>query len=176
MARRFQRQSQVRRRTPNRSWSGTQTVAFTVIPAASKVLLSTFVLSNPNIDETILRVVGGVGVASDQNVASEAQIGAVGLHLITDNAFAIGITAIPDPITDITSDGWFMYQLFNQRNNFATAVGFDSIQMMWYPIDSTAKRVIVEGSRVAVVAANAHATNGMQIGLSFRMLMQVRGT
>ena len=176
MARRQQRQSFQNRRRPNRDWTGLAPAAFTAVPAASKVLISTVVLANPGIDETILRVVGGVRVISDQVVAIEDQLGAIGMHLITDTAFAIGITAIPDPVTDINDDGWFMYQAFGQRISIVSAVGFDGNMGEFYPIDSSAKRVIEGGSRVAVVVANAHATHGFQVALSFRMLAMVRGT
>ena len=60
------------RKRHNNSWAAVIFSAFVTVPAASKVLLGTLVLSNPGIDETILRVVGNVVVESDQVGAAES--------------------------------------------------------------------------------------------------------
>ncbi len=172
MARRsFQRQRSVAR--PNRAWSGTTEAAFTTVPAASKVLLSTFTPAAAAIDLTILRVVGGVSVASDQAAANEEQIGAVGLIIVTDQAATAGIASIPGPFTDI-GDDWFMYQTFAQRGA-VPATSYSGA--VWYPIDSKAKRILNgTGSQIAVVAENGQATHGLQLCWQIRILDQVRGT
>ena len=97
---------------PNRGWSYTLETAFTTVPANSKVLLASFTLSNPGIDITLLRCIGGLAVSSDQSVNVEEQVGAFGLILVTDQALAIGITAIPGPFTNGDDDGWFCHQSF----------------------------------------------------------------
>ena len=165
-----------RRRTPNRSWTGNAPATFTTIPASSKVLLATIVLSNADIDETILRVVGGISVKSDQKAGDEFQLGAFGMIRVTNLAVTAGIASIPDPVTDINDDGWFVYVPFAQSNIFLDATGYDSISDRWYAFDSRAKRKIEEGTTVAVVAANAHATMGLQLAPSYRFLTMVTGT
>ena len=164
-----------RRNTPNRAWTGAIEAAPTTIPAGSKVLLSSFTLSNANIDETVLRTVGGLAIASDQAASAESQIGAFGLIRVSEAAIAIGITAIPGPVTDTDDDGWFVYVPFAQTVDFRTAAGY-ALYTRWYGFDSKAKRVFEEGVRVAVVAENAHATHGLNITAVFRMLTMVRGT
>jgi len=165
------------RKTPaNRSWTGSVLAAPVVVAAATKVLLTTFSLSNQNIDETVLRVVGGINVMSDQQAATEDQIGAVGFILVTNQAAAAGVASMPGPVTDNGDDGWFVYQAFSQRFGFVTAAGVEAQFSTWYEINSKAKRVIHEGRAIAVIAENAHATQGFSIGLAFRMLSMVRGT
>ena len=173
MARRFPNRSNSGAR-PNRAWVGAFSVAQVNIPANSAVLISTFALSNAGIDETILRTVGSFFVGLDQIVANEQQLGAFGLILATDQAISVGITAIPDPITDINDDGWFVYVPIQQETQYATVVGQSMGRT--YDFDSKAKRVVYTGTGVAVVVANSHATNGLDISVGFRMLSQVRGT
>ena len=172
------RQNQFRQSSsrPNRAWAGAAPAISTVVPAASKVLLSTVVLSNQGIDETILRVVGSVSILSDQVASSELQYGAVGMCLVTDTAAAAGIASIPDPVTDVQDDVWFFYQGFSQEFIVLTAVGSEPHFVTTYAFDSKAKRIFHLGSTVAVVAANAHATHGFAVALNFRLLSMVRGT
>ena len=157
---------------PNRAWSPNFASAYTVIPAASKVLLATLTPSQTLIDLTVLRVVGGISVASDQAAANEEQIGAFGMIIVTDIAIAAGIASIPGPGTD-GQDDWFVHQSFAQQGNQATNVDAS----MWYAIDSKAKRVLDgDGKAIAVVVENLHATFGLEIADLTRVLDQVRGT
>jgi len=146
------------------------------VPAASKVLFATLTLSNQGIDETVLRVVGGIGVASDQSAASELQIGAIGMCLATDTAIAAGVASLPDPVTDASDDIWFMYQSWAQEFIFGTAVGLAPDMRAWYPFDQKAKRIVHSGFSIAVVVANAHASHGFSVIPMIRMLTMVRGT
>ena len=175
MARRQLRQYRQQSR-PNRGWAGDVPAAPLTVPAASKVLSSLLVLDNDGIDETILRVVGGIAIQSDQLSAVETQSGAVGMCLVTDTAVAVGITALPDPVTDVQDDVWFFYQSFATQLFFSTAVAFDAQGSTWFPFDSKAKRIFHSGQTVAVVIANSHATHGLKVQFNFRMLTQVRGT
>ena len=175
MTRFNQQRFPVRKFPPNRSWTASQLAVFTVIPANSKVVLGTFVLSNSGIDETILRTVGLMAIKSDQSIADEDQIGAFGMIVVSDTAAALGVTAIPGPISDADNDGWFVYKPWVQAFEFITTTGMylDTVQ---YEIDSKAKRIVNDGSTIALVAENAHATDGASLGLQIRMLTMVKGT
>ena len=48
--------------------------------------------------------------------------GAVGLCIVSENAFNAGIASIPTPITDIQWDGWLWYQSFSLRTPTAGTV------------------------------------------------------
>ena len=143
------------------------------VPANSAVLLATLVLSNQGIDETILRSVGSIYVVPDTTV-SEVQIGAFGIVLATDVAIGVGITALPDPFSEIEDDGWFVFVPIVQSDLMATAVG--QVVGMKYDFDSKAKRVVETGTGAAVVVANSSASDAFNISIGFRILSQVRGT
>ena len=176
MARQFQQRRFERSARPNRTWTGFVPAVPSTVPAASKLLIATFVLDNPGIDETVLRVVGGVAVSSDQAAATENQIGAIGMCIVTDTAVAAGVGSLPDPVTDIADDIWFWYQSFGQRFLFSDATGVQSNAMTWYSFDNKAKRILSSGQSIVVIAANASASEGLLVTPTFRMLTQVRGT
>ena len=164
-----------RRRTPNWGWAGIIPAAPTTVSASSAVLIGTFVLDNDGIDETFLRVVGGIQIASDQAVASESPIGAIGMCVVTDVAAALGITAVPDPVSEIADDVWFWYVPFALSLQFSDATGLQPNFGIWFPFDQKGKRVVHSGSTVAIVAANSSAV-GVQVTPVFRILTMVRGT
>ena len=158
---------------PNRAWSGIASVGFTGVGVSAKVILGSFALSSDAIDETILRTVGMLAVESDQSAAVEDQIGAFGMIRVTENAFAVGITAVPGPVTDINDDGWLLMVPFAQSGASVLAAGPSSVQ---YPFDSKAKRVVEGGIRAVIVVENASASHVFQVAFVMRLLAQVRGT
>ncbi len=163
----------VRRATrPNRSWAGFALVGPTSVAATSKVLVATFVLSNANIDETILRTVGTLAVFLDQVAADESQVGAMGFIVINDLAIAAGAASIPGPITDIADDGWFVYVPITQRIEVGDSTGVEPHMATQYNFDSRAKRRIEEGRGLAVMVENAGST-GFNVSLVFRTLSMI---
>jgi len=176
MARRFQSQRIVSRRRPNRSWAGIAEAAVTNVPAASKVLLASLTLSNPNIDETHLRTVGICDVRTDNSAATEEQFGAFGMIFVTDTALAAGVASIPGPTTDIADDGWFVYVPFSAGFLVSTAVGLNPDFAHIFHFDSKAKRRVEEGTSVALVAENVHANHGFNIRIHLRSLTMITGT
>ena len=174
MARRSSRGGNFRSvQRPNRAWSGSQAIVFTTIAANSKVLLGGLTTGvSGGVDLTILRTVGGISVRSDQAAALEPQIGAFGMILVTDIAFAAGIASIPGPSTD-PGDDWFVHQTFLQSGQQDGT----SRDGSYYAIDSKAKRVLDgTGIVIAIVVENVSAAQGLQIIDGFRILTQVRGT
>ncbi len=165
-----------RRSSPNRSWSGSFTSVRINVPAATKVLLGSFALSNTNIDETILRTVGMLSVSSDQVSASEDQIGAFGAIVVNDLAVAAGAASIPGPITNLDDDGWFLYVPIVQKFENVTSAGFDPNMSVQYPFDSKAKRTTEEGFSIAFMVQNTHASNGFDVAFVIRILSMIRGT
>jgi len=155
----------------NNAWSGVVRAGFDTVAANTKTLLSSLVLSNQGIDETILRVVGSITVASDQVGAIEEQIGGVGLIVVTDLALAAGAASIPGPSTDVKDDGWFCHQLFA---NISSNTG--DRQAVHFDFSSKGRRVVETGKSVALMVENASSSNGFVIAVQFRMLSRVTGT
>ena len=166
----------IRSRNSNRSWSGTVAFGVIAVPAASAVLLGSFSVADTAFDQTVLRSVGMIGVQSDQAAASELQLGAFSMAIVTDSALAVGVTAIPDPVTEADDDIWFVYQPFMQALQFADATGFTAQRMTQYPFDSKAKRKMDAGKSIVLIVANSHATHAFEFMFAVRILVMSRGS
>ena len=81
-------------------------ITFQGLAAATVVIDSTFTSADP---ATVIRLVGQLTVTSDQQAVGENPFGAVGLCVVSDQAVAIGATAIPTSYTDPESDLWFFH-------------------------------------------------------------------
>jgi len=154
------------RRQPT-NWARTTSVAPVALPAASKILLTTIVLSNPGIDETIRRTRGIIHINSDQGAAAENQTGAMGMVVVNDLAVAAGAASLPGPHTDSSDDGWFVWVPFMQETFAVTASGIHGVT---YEFDSKAMRRIEEGFSVAVMVENSNATAALEILIGFSLL------
>ncbi len=164
------------RREPSaKDWSGIVPTIYTVVAAGTKVLLGSFTLSNSGIDETILRTVGLISVKSDQVAGSESQIGSFGMIVVSTNALTAGAASIPGPVTDIGNDGWFLYRSFINDVVVFDGTGVQSSYDQKYEFNSKGKRIIQSGQAVAVMVENAHATTGLSIAVTIRMLSMRHG-
>ena len=142
------------------NWIGSpDTTAFTSLAAGAAVIDSSFVLINE--PQTIVRVRGSIFVVSDQEIAGEQPFGAVGFAVVTDQAVAIGITAVPTPMADRDSDSWFVYRdwatnVFDTGGAAITATtGFE------FQFDSKAMRKIPVESTIIAVVENADPAPGL---------------
>ena len=159
------------RKQVNYTWAGFVTGPI-ILAANTKILLGSFVLSTP-FEETAVRTRGNFYIGSDQAAVVEQQTGAIGLIRVTASALAIGITAIPDPVTNSDDDGWFVWQGFSQESSLTTTAGLAGGHV--YEIDSKAQRIVREGQVIAVVAVNSQAAAGLHLGINFRLLSRFRG-
>ena len=164
-----------RRRTPNRSWTGAVDSVIVGGPG-EKDLLASFALSNSNIDETVLRVVGVISVFSDSVAGGEDQEGAFGMIRVSDNAITAGAASIPGPITDIGDDGWFVHVPFIERTQFLDATGFIANSGRRYTFDFKSKRTVEDGFAIALMQESSGSSEGYQFHIILRMLSMVRGT
>jgi len=109
---------------------------------------------------TVIRVHLQLHMAPDQFVASELQLAACGLCVVSDQAAAIGVTAVPTPETDLESDLWFAHQVLVGENTFATGVGFDDHAGWGFSIDSKAMRKVNDDEQIIVVVEGATVIGG----------------
>ena len=134
--------------------------AYDVIAASSKVLITSLVLNNAGISETIRRTRGLVSIISDQTSTVETQAGAFGAVVVSDVALAAGVASIPGPLTNRDDDGWLLWVPFFQR-------GADNglAENQPYEFDSKAMRRVEDGFSIAFVAENANTGFGLEIGV-----------
>ncbi len=155
-----------RQRQPT-SWARFVSASKVTVPAASKLILTTTVLSNPGIGETVRRTRGRLWVESDQSAVRENQLGALGVMVVSDLAVAAGAASIPGPVTDGSDDGWFLWVPIvmggaNSDQDSAAGLGFD--------FDSKAMRRVEEGFTIVWMLENIHATQGYKASIGISIL------
>ena len=122
---------------------------------------------------TIVRTHIELLFSSDQLTADEGQIGAVGMCVVSDQAEAIGVTAVPTPVTDLSSDLWFVHRSMINEFAFITAAGFDGNGGSHYTVDSKAMRKVNDDQDVLmVVEIDGSLSNGASIRSMGRVLIK----
>ncbi len=107
---------------------------------------------------TVVRTRGFILARSDQDGVDETYGCSWGLAIVSDQAIAIGVTAVPTPDTDIDSDLWFVYESILGRYQFSSGVGQGDVGTS-RTYDSRAMRKVQEGQDIAVVVESI-ATSG----------------
>ena len=161
------------RRGPRRAtdWSATAVkVALAAVAGSTKVILDSFTPIAGG--ETVIRVRGTFGWASDQEAATEVQLGAVGICVVTEQAATIGITAVPHPNTDAAWGGWLWHSYYKSKVFFNTgsAMNFDPLHVI--TIDSKAMRKVDEDERLLFIIENSTG-EGVDVASNFRILSKL---
>jgi len=103
---------------------------------------------------TIVRIRGIITVTlSTAAAAQDGFFGAFGFIMVTNEAFAIGITAVPTPLTDEDQEGWMWHQYFDVRTPTGTiSDGVNAVgAVSRFDIDNKAMRKIPVGMTLAGV-------------------------
>ncbi len=164
------------RKSANRTWGGAVDTSSAIAGAGTKVLLGFLSLSNPGIEETILRTVGVMSMFTDQSAASEEQDGAFGMIVVNDRAITAGVASIPGPLTDISDDGWFVHIPFLNSWRLLSAVGFEAQNSSSTRFDFKSKRIVEDGFAIALVVESGVNSEGFTFNVILRLLSMVRGT
>jgi len=109
---------------------------------------------------TIVRTRGTLHVDSDQNAATEIPFGALGFAVVSDQASAIGVTAVPTPIVDAGSSLFFSWTPWTCMLRFADATGIQ-YSPNTFEFDSKAMRKVEVGEDLIVSFENGSAGDGM---------------
>ena len=111
---------------------------------------------------------------SDQTAAQERWSFAFGMCVVSDQASAAGITAIPTPDIDAVSDLWFVYERMIAEFLFSDSTGEQEGAGLRKEVDSRAMRKVEEGEDVVVVVENGATTsNGAICVVAGRLLIKL---
>ncbi len=159
------------RKISNYEWAQLVSVAPTNVPAASKVIIGSFQLTEPN-DITLMRTRGILHVVTDLP-STEEQVGAFGFMLVTETAFAAGVASIPGPVTNGNED-WPIWVPICQNSIQLGSTNFETSSGRQMVIDSKAQRVWEIGQRLVIMAENSHAAHAFDVMISLRILTRLR--
>ena len=136
-------------------WLQTPTSTITIGTAATAVLAFTLdAAALALLPFTIIRERNFWFVRPDVTSGGEFYGGAVGAAVVSEQASAIGVTAVPTPLTDQGSDLWYMYaQLFGRFGGTQVEDVGKTMQ-----IDSRAMRKVEDGQDVIIVLESGAAT------------------
>ena len=100
---------------------------------------------------TIVRTRGWFFVGSDQTAAAETYGASLGFSVVSDQALAIGITAVPTPETDADSDAFWVYESITGEMKVISAIGFADPSGVGKDYDSRAMRKVEDGFQIIFV-------------------------
>ncbi len=114
-------------------------------------------------------------ITSDQSAASEIYGAAIGMCVVSDQARAVGVTAIPNPSSDAESDLFFLWDfqagLFGFKD--ATGVFEQGPQTHGYRIDSKAMRKVNDDQDVVLAIETPALASSVATIQSGRMLLKL---
>jgi len=122
---------------------------------------------------TVVRTRLSFFARSDQTGALETWQVAIGAAVVTDQASAIGVTAVPTPFTDLGSDSWFVHQIVTGVFLFISGVGVHPTGGRIIDVDSKAMRKVEDGSDINFTAENSGISAGTTIVTAGRMLVKL---
>ena len=122
---------------------------------------------------TIVRTRVNLLLTSDQLAATEDQEIGYAMSIVTDQAAAIGVTAVPTPMTDQGSDQFFVYELLYNSFQFADSTGFDASVGRERIVDSKAMRKVKESDDLALTVETSAQSEGIVLVSGGRMLVKL---
>ncbi len=118
---------------------------------------------------TILRHRGYFRVISDQQAASESFGLSVAHAVVSDQATAIGVTAVPTPVTDLGSDLFYQFESAHASFVFSSAVGIDGNEGTEVRWDSKAMRKVSNDEDLIHVVEG----NGLGSGMTYFSMSRI---
>ena len=122
---------------------------------------------------TVVRTRFMVYLRSDQTAAAEDQVVGLGHAVVSDEAVAVGVTAVPTPIAQLGSDLWFAIDVLATGVQDAAGGTSGGIRGITRFLDSRAMRKVAVGQDIVSVAEFSSQGQGLQIIWGGRMLVKL---
>jgi len=123
---------------------------------------------------TVIRTHLFFGIRTDQVAADESFDCAIGQAVVSDQAAAIGVTAVPTPFTDLGSDLFYLHEILMNRFEFAGASASNIAQMLtWTKVDSKAMRKVNDDEDLITVIENSSISSGVTVHVAGRFLVKL---
>ena len=148
-------------------WSVYDNSGYVNVASGGATILSGLFFEDPG---TLVRTRGMISVKAQSYAADIDIIGAFGLAIVSQEAFNVGVTAVPEPFTDSDWGGWMVIQAFAVHLQQVTNAGL--LLGSWqFEIDSKAMRKVEPNSAVVVVAESS--TGAFAIADTTRLLQML---
>ena len=148
MARRVTGRPFVRGQKRLTAWSGLAAQGYIAVADAGATLVSSIQFEDPG---TIVRARGRISLQPQSFEANDNFVGAFGMGVVSNEARAVGVTAIPEPFTDADWGGWMVWQPFAFHNDFTASTQSSFPANVDIVIDSKAMRKVEPNSALVFV-------------------------
>ena len=155
------------------TWIGPADQAYVGVNTGLSVIIQSFdpaagsALTQP----TIVRTRGLMSVKLQVYSADLDCAGALGMCIVSDEAFAAGAASIPRPFDDANWDGWFVWVPWVFRFSFDDATGTQFPASYQVEIDSKAMRKVSDNETVVVMAESQ--VGAVSVAANFRQLYKL---
>ena len=153
------------------TWVGPADQGFVNVSNGGKTLIASFDPAASSLPKpTLVRTRGAVMVTPQVHTADLEIIGAFGVCVVSDQAFAAGAASIPGPFDESDWDGWVVWRSFNRLLEFVSGVG-----IIWHhediQVDSKAMRKISDNETLVFMAQSQGGA--FQISMPLRLLLKL---
>jgi len=153
------------------TWIGPADQGYVAVASGAKVLVGSFDAAANGLEKpTVVRTRGEVSIIPSSTASDLSMVGAYGLAIVSDQAFGIGITAIPGPWSDPSWDGWFVWRPFGLRVEVIDSTGVFMSQHS-QEVDSKAMRKITDNETLVLVAESQ--SGAVSISMPLRLLFKL---
>ena len=156
-------------------WIGQAQVIATITGTGTSLLTSLTAAGLALRPFTVVRDRVHVSMQSDQVIATEDQLCYWGKCVVSDQASAIGVSAVPTPLTDLGSDLWYAHAVLQGSFLFGDATGQSQFIADRREVDSRAMRKVEDGSDLIQVieAGGAGISDGFTLTSVGRTLIKL---
>ncbi len=154
------------------TWVAPADQGYIALASTTKVLLASFSPEGAGMEKpTVVRTRGQLSIRPNVFSGDVDIVGAFGLGIVSAQALAIGITAIPGPFDDADWDGWFVWRSFSYRFELVDGTGDFYPASSDMEIDSKAMRKVADNEAVVIVMQSQ--IGAMSISAPLRLLFKL---
>ena len=143
-------------------WIGPADQGYVAVNSTVTTILASFAFLEA---ATIVRIRGQASVKLQTYGADLDIVGAVGIGLVSDEAFAAGVASMPAPFDDADWGGWMLHRMFSARFEFTDATAGVQPASWEYELDSKAMRKVGPNMTLAVIAQSQGGAFSVSIPL-----------
>jgi len=145
------------------SWFAGSMVATTLVAASSAAIVTSLNAAALALRPfTVIRTRGRLLLQSDITGVTESYQAQYGHAIVSDQAVAVGITAVPTPNTDSGSDLWYVFETMMGGLRVTSDIG-RFIETNTQEFDSKAMRKVEPGQDLVAVAEASSISNGLTL-------------
>ena len=145
----------------------------TLTASGSSVLGSALAIGTDGV--TMIRTRGFLEMfLTAATTAGDGFTGAIGIGKSTTQAFAVGITALPVPVTDADWDGWLYHQFFSVHSASALQAFTTPSSVIRMPVESKGMRKAgLDDVFFAVIEVTEIGVSSLSVFFDTRMLFKL---